>query len=265
MTVGIIGVGRLGTALVKGFVYGGIDPKGICVYDVSSEALKRVEVLGVKLCNSVAELADFSRIIIVSVKPLDVLDVVKSIAPRLSEDKVLVSVAAFMPLKAIERYISGRNVYRAMPNIAVEVNKGFTALSPPDRRYEDVEKLFKVLGDVIWVKEEILDLLTVVSASTPAIVAELIDIFVLAALKAGVPYDIARKAVATVFQGVGKLAETKDTSSIRDSVITPRGSTIILVEKFYTYEVKSKLLKALVDSIEEYIDRLENFRKELST
>lgn len=263
MSIGIIGVGRLGTALAKGFIDGGVNPNDIYVYDVSPEALKRVEALGVKSCKNVDELANSSRIIIVAVKPSDVLNVIRDVAPWLNKDKILVSVAAFIPLKAIERYAGRGSIYRAMPNIAVEVNKGFTALSPPDRRCEDVEKLFSILGDVVWVKEEVLDLLTVISASTPAIVVELVDTFILAALKAGVPYDIARKAVTTVFQGVGKLAEVKDVSSIRDSVITPRGSTIILVEKFYTYEVKSKLLKALVDSIEEYIDKLEKFKKDL--
>lgn len=263
MTIGIIGVGRLGTALARGFIGGGIDPEDIYVYDISSEALKRVEALGVKLCSSVDELVDSSKIIIVSVKPLDVLGVVKGIAPKLGEDKVLVSVAAFIPLKAIERYVSRRNVYRVMPNIAVEIGKGFTAISPPDRKNDGIENLFRTLGEVVWVKEEILDLLTIVSASTPAVVAEIIDVFILAALKAGVPYDIARKAVASVFQGVGKLVEIKDISNIRDSVITPRGSTIILVEKLYTYEAKNRLLKALVDSVEEYIERLEKFKKEL--
>lgn len=263
MIVGIIGVGRLGLALVKGLINGGIDPNKINVYDVSVEALKRVEPLGVLLCRSISDLVEASEIIVVSVKPGDILDVVKAIAPALTEDKVLVSVAAFVPLQSIESYTKNRRVYRAMPNIAIEVNKGFTALTPPERKCSKVEELFRVLGEVAWVKEDLLDLMTLISASTPAIVAELIDAFILAALKAGVPYDLTKKAVASVFQGVGKLAELKDVSSIRDSVITPRGSTIILIEKLYTYGVKGRLVKALSDAVEEYLEKLEKFRKEL--
>uniref|UniRef100_A0A7J3MX55 Pyrroline-5-carboxylate reductase dimerisation domain-containing protein n=1 Tax=Ignisphaera aggregans TaxID=334771 RepID=A0A7J3MX55_9CREN len=85
----------------------------------------------------------------------------------------------------------------------------------------------------------------------------------LAALKAGVPYGIAKRATLSVFQGVGKLCEYRDLSSVRDSVITPRGTTISLVEKIYMYEVKSRLMKALIDSIEEYLDRLKKYRENI--
>lgn len=264
MAIGVVGVGRLGLALVKGFIGGGIDPKDINVYDISIEALKRVEPLGVSIRRSIKDLVDASDTIIVSVKPRDTLDVVKAVAPTLTEDRILVSVAAFISLQAIESNVEVKRVYRAMPNIAVEVNKGFTALTPPEKKCTEVENLFKVLGEVVWVKENLLDLMTLISASTPAIVAELIDTFILVALKAGVPYDLARRAATSVFQGVGKLAELKDVSTIRDSVITPRGSTIILVEKLYTYEVKGRLIKALSDAVEEYLEKLEKFRKEFS-
>ncbi|MEM3979778.1 MAG: pyrroline-5-carboxylate reductase dimerization domain-containing protein [Ignisphaera sp.] len=262
MAIGIIGIGKLGLALVRGLVSGGINPNKINVYDVSVEALKRVEPLGVLIRRSINDLVEASETIVVSVKPRDILDVINIVAPVLTEDKILVSVAAFVPLQSIESYIKNKNVYRAMPNIAVEVNKGFIALTPPERRCSKVEEIFKVLGEVIWVKEDLLDLMTLISASTPAIVAELIDTFILAALKAGVPYDLAKKAIASVFQGVGKLAELKDVNAIRDSVITPRGSTIIMIEKLYTYGVKGKLVKALFDAIEEYLEKLEKFRKE---
>lgn len=261
MSIGIIGIGRLGIALVRGFIGGGIQPKEIHVYDISSEAMKRAEVLGVRLCRSIGDVIDSSDISIIAVKPKDVENVLKEVATHISEEKALVSVAAFVPLKAIERHIDKGEVYRAMPNIAVEVNKGFIALTPVQRKKDNIEKLFSVIGEVVWVDEATLDLLTIISASTPAIVAEFIDSFMLAALKIGVPYDIAKKAIAAVFQGVGKLFEVKDVNLIRDSVITPRGSTIILIEKLYTYEVKSRLVKALIDSAEEYLEILKGFAK----
>lgn len=264
MVTGVIGIGRLGSSLVRGFINGGIKPREIYVYDISIDVLKRIESLGIVICRSVDEVVESSNIIIIAVKPQDITSVVKYIGNKSIENKIIVSVAAFVPLGLLEKYINKNVVYRAMPNIAVEINKGFTALAPIDRRNLDVEELFKVVGDVVWVREEILDLLTIISASTPAVIAELIDSFMLAALKAGIPYDIAKNAIASVFHGIGKLFGTKDFSSIRDSVITPRGSTIILIEKLYTYEVKNRLIKALIDSIEEYLEKLNIFRKSLN-
>lgn len=263
MNLGIIGVGKLGTALVKGMIRGGIDKKKIYVYDVSKIVLERVEVLGVNICRDVVELYMNSDVVVIAVKPQDVVDVLKSLPRSESNKKFVVSVAAFVPLKILEKYSEHFRVYRAMPNIAVEVNKSFTALAPIDRISSEIEDLFRIVGDVAWVKEEILDLLTIISSSTPAVVAELIDVFMLAALKAGVPYDIAKKAISFVFQGTGLLFEYKDVNSIRDTVITPRGVTISLIEKMYVYEVKNRLMKSLIDSIEEYLNRLKEYRKNM--
>ncbi|MEM1736316.1 MAG: pyrroline-5-carboxylate reductase dimerization domain-containing protein [Ignisphaera sp.] len=263
MNIGIIGVGRLGTALVKGMIRGGIDPASVNVYDLSKEALDGVRTLGVNICSSAVDVYMRSTVIIVAVKPQDVINVIKTFPQIIDENKTVVSVAAFVPIKVLEKHLKHVNVYRAMPNIAVEVNKGFIALAPSDRINDTVEKLFKIVGDTVWVSEELLDLLTIVSASTPAIVVELIDAFILAALKAGVPYDIAKRAILSVFQGIGKLCEYRDLSSVRDSVITPRGTTISLVEKMYIYEAKSRLMKALIDSIEEYLDRLKKYRENI--
>jgi len=261
LDVGVVGAGRLGSAIIKGLINGGVEPSSIYVYDVSPEAIKRIEKLGVRICKNVEDLAHAKpRTVIVAVKPADLLNVVKELRTVLTGDTVLVSVAAFISLRDIENIVGGVRIYRAMPNIAVEVNKGFIAVAPPERWDQEIDSLFRFLGEVVWVKEEVLDLLTFVSASTPAVVAELLDVFVLVALKMGVPYDLAKKAAVQVFQGVGKLAELKDVSMIRDSVITPRGVTINLVEKLYTYEAKGRLVKALIDAGEEYLARIEKIR-----
>uniref|UniRef100_A0A7J2U462 Pyrroline-5-carboxylate reductase n=1 Tax=Ignisphaera aggregans TaxID=334771 RepID=A0A7J2U462_9CREN len=257
MEIAVIGFGRMGKAIALGLSRANIDKESIIVYDMLPEVLEEASKLGFKTSESASSAARQADVVIVAVKPGDVEKALKSFADEVS-GKVVVSIAALIKLKVLESIVPKSMVYRAMPNIAVEINKGFTALTPAERKNDVVEKVFRALGEVMWVNEKVLDMLTFFSASTPAIVAELYDAFLLSALKAGVPYHVARKAIATVFQGVGALTALKEVSSIRDSVITPGGVTIRIIEKFYTYGAKQKLIEVLRDAYEEYEHMLNN-------
>ena len=247
----MIGFGRMGKAMAVGFAKAGIEKTCLTVYDKAPQARADAESLGFRVVERAEEVFTVSNIIIVAVKPGDVEEALKNLADFAS-NKIVVSIAAATPLKKLEDLLPKSTVYRAMPNVAVEINKGFIALSPPSRRDGYIEKVFSLLGTVEWVDEKILDMLTFYSASTPAMVAELFDAFLLSALRAGVPYNIAKKALSTVFQGVGALLETKSFSDLRDSVITPKGVTIKAIEKIYVYGAKQTLLKALNDAYDEY-------------
>ncbi len=259
--IGVIGIGRMGRAIIKGFISAGIDPKKIYVYDVSPIAIESIRGVGVNICSSNIEVVNSSNLVILAVKPFQIERVAKEISPYV-DGRIVVSIAAFIQLKTLEKILSGARIYRVMPNIAVEVNAGFIAITPPTAMDSNIDRLFRLLGEVIWVEEDVLDLLTLMSASTPAVIAEIADTLILASLKAGIPYDIAKKASAYVLQGVGKLLLYKDTSSIRDSVITPRGTTIELIERIYVEEVKSRLLSALIKGVERYIELLEKQKKD---
>ncbi|ADM27424.1 Pyrroline-5-carboxylate reductase [Ignisphaera aggregans DSM 17230] len=259
MDIGVIGIGRMGRAIIKGFISGGIDPKKIYVYDVSPMAIESIRGMGVNICSSNIEVVRSSNLVILAVKPSQVRGVAEDIS-RYVDGKIVISIAAFIQLKMLEKILSGARIYRVMPNIGVEVNTGFIAITPPSAMDSNIDRLFRLLGEVVWVDEDVLDLLTLMSASTPALIAEIADALILASLKAGIPYDIAKKATAHVLQGVGKLLLYRDTSSIRDSVITPRGTTIELIERIYTEEAKSRLLSALIKTIEKYLELLEKYK-----
>jgi len=262
--IGIIGVGKLGFSLVQGLVKSGYPVSSIHVFDKSKSMLDRAAELGLKICGSLEELVSLSNIIIISVRPNDVEGVARELAKIRVEGKKVVSTAAFVSLRALEELIGTPSVYRAMPNIAAEVNSSFTALSPPNRKNIGIEKIFTYIGVVEWVDEQVLDALTITSSSTPAVVAELMDAFVLASLRAGVPLDVAMRSVAMVFQGIGKLAEQKELWSIRNTVATPGGTTVRLLQKIYEHGVKERLLSALVEAYEEFSKKLSEYREKES-
>lgn len=264
MYVGFVGVGKLGSALIKGLVNKGYPSSNIYIYDKSSLGVYKIEKLGVNICKDIKELIDRSDIIIISVRPQDIHSLSNQLRTiSIGSEKILISTIALVPLWFLEKVIKGGVIYRAMPNIAAEVNSSFTAVSPQDKRNEKIDELFSYLGVVEWVDEEVLDSLTLMSASIPALVIEIIDTFILASLKAGIPIDIAKKSIITVLRGVTSLYEIKELSTIRNSIITPKGITVNLIENFYSYEVKSRLLTSIVSTYSEFQEKMERFRENL--
>jgi len=263
LKVGIVGVGKLGLSLLTGWSRAKQRDFELLAYDKSEKALERARALGAKACAGAGELADEADVVVLAVRPGDVAKALEELRPSLGGGKVLVSTAAFVSVGMIEEALdgAGARVLRAMPNVAASVNSSFTALAPPERRDSSVEGLFALLGEVEWVEEEVLDALTLFSASAPAVVAELLDAFVLASLKAGVPLETARRAVSSVFRGVGELAREREAAEVRNAVATPRGTTVAMLEKLYALEVKSRLLLSLTESYEEFAERLRQFRE----
>jgi pyrroline-5-carboxylate reductase len=190
-------------------------------------------------------------IIIIALKPLTILENVE-LLKNIPHGKVIVSVAAFLPLSFYKKIINNSEIYRAMPNVNVEVNKGFIALHGEKGEKADlVEKLFRLLGEVEWVNEEVLDKLTLIAASSPAVITELIDALEIAAMYMGIPQNIAKKAILSVFKGTAELAYIKELQSIRNSIITPKGITSRLMREFIKQNIKSSLLDTFIQSSEE--------------
>jgi len=187
-------------------------------------------------------------IIIIALKPLTILENVE-LLKNIPRGKVIVSVAAFLPLSFYKKIINNNEVYRAMPNVNVEVNKGFIALH--GEKADLIEKLFRLLGEVEWVNEEVLDKLTLIAASSPAVITELIDALEIAAMYMGIPQNIARKAILSVFKGTAELAYIKELQSIRNSIITPKGITSRLMREFIKQNIKSSLLDTFIQASEE--------------
>mgnify|MGYP000241625952 CR=1 FL=1 len=203
-------------------------------------------------------LVEQCNLILLCVKPSQVSDVLCEIGGLL-RGKILVSMAALLPFSWFRRRISDDvALFRAMTNIDVLSNNSFTALSS-DRSYDDgvedvVENLFRMLGEVVWVDEKVLDALTIVSGCGPALIAELIDAFILGALSIGVPEYVAKRAVFKLFEGTVKSLEMLSVSELRDRVITPRGLTIRMLKNAYARDVKLSFIEILESTYDAMLD-----------
>ncbi len=194
-----------------------------------------------------------SDIVILAVKPHQVENVLKEIR-NVIEGRVLVSVAAMVPMNRIRQLLGDGTrveIYRAMPNINVEVNNGLTALTGEGLNRDIVDHLFSLLGKTLWVDERTLDLMTIVTACTPAVISEIIDAFILAALYIGIPKDIAEEAIAYTFIGTSMNALRNGVYKVRNRVITPRGHTIKILKRFLETNVKHRIVESLIEVLHE--------------
>ncbi len=175
-SIGIIGCGNMGSALVEN-LRKGFGHKDIFVFDKEQDKLNSLKRgFGVVSCSSVEELGMKSEVIVIAVKPQDI-DAVLSLLKNF-KGKLFISIAAGITLSYIESMLGSKaKIARAMPNLNALIGRSVTGLSFNGRVKEDekaiAEKIFKSVGEVVFVKEEQMNAVTATSGSGPAFVAYL--------------------------------------------------------------------------------------------
>ena len=229
--VGIIGVGRMGSALVRGFLRAKMTKKSLMASDYDKEKLKMLcKDTGVKMASDNIELVSKSEIVIIAVKPKDLGKVLDEIFGDVGE-KLVVSTAAGVPIAVFERKFKGAKVVRIMPNIACSVGEGAIAFSAGSRvRKKDlrrVKELLDKLGIALELPENKLDAVTGLSGSGPAFYSLVVKAMAVAGMEEGLTEDVALKLAVQTAKGVGKLLfETgMDPEELVRMVRSPGGTT----------------------------------------
>ncbi len=238
-SVGLIGAGNMGEALLRGLLGTGTVAAARCLVTNKSndERLARLAgEWGVRTTRDKARLMDDGEVIILAVKPADVPDVLREIASYAAPRHLIVSVAAGVPLETIERHLGRVPVVRAMPNTSTTVGASATAIClgrwAEDGHLSTVREVFEAVGRVVVVPEALFDTVTGLSGSGPAYVYLLAEAMLEAGLRAGLPRDIALALVSQTVLGAGKmLTETgEDPAVLRGRVTSPGGTTMAGVQ-----------------------------------
>ena len=252
-TIGFIGAGNMGGAMIGGIVGAGlVQPGQIVVSDVSPRQLERVrEEYGVRTTadNAAAAAAD---VVFLAVKPQYYPPVIDSIRQAVGEQTVVVSIAAGQSLRHLEE-LFGRPVklVRAMPNTPALVGAGMAALCPnaavSEEEMERVRALFESFGLAERVSEEQMDAVTAVSGSSPAYVYLLIEAMADGAVAGGLPRDKAYRFAAQAVLGSAKMVlETgRHPGELKDMVCSPAGTTIDAVAKLEEKGFRAAVLAAV--------------------
>ncbi len=235
-TIGFIGSGNMAEALINAVTSSGLfEPRHILASDVRPERLDAVaKKYGVTTCHSNAELAGKVGILVLSVKPQDMDGALQSIKTAVRPDALLVSIAAGIRVSRITAVLGDVAVVRVMPNTPALIGEGASALFANERaktKLDKVRRIFSAAGKAVVVDDEdLIDVVTAVSGSGPAYYFLLIEEMINAAVKLGLPEDVAKDLVLQTAKGAALLAVEADKNGekpagLRRKVTSPGGTT----------------------------------------
>lgn len=210
--IAIIGGGSIGEALLSGLLRAGRQVKDLVVVERVPERAKYLADTYSVLITSVADAVENASFVVVAVKPADVESVMSEIARAAGQaesdtaEHVFVTVAAGVTIGYFEsRLPAGTPVVRAMPNAAVLVGAGVTALAKgrfvTAPQLEGVSALFDSVGGVLSVPESQMDAVTALSGSGPAYFFLLVEALVDAGVAAGLSREVAADLTAQTMAG----------------------------------------------------------------
>ncbi|MDO8426852.1 MAG: pyrroline-5-carboxylate reductase [Deltaproteobacteria bacterium] len=260
-TIGFLGAGNLAEALIKGLLASkSVGPSQIIASDKASERLLHLaRAYEVKVYSKNYEAAKNADIIFLTVKPNDAKEVLKEIAPEISEGKLLISAAAGITTTTISETLNEGGlrafmpVVRAMPNTPVIVREGAIGLcagiGAGRQELKLAKAVFEAVGKVIVVEDEaLLDSVTGLSGSGPAYVFLFMEALTEAGVKAGLPVESAKTLALQTTLGAAKLAmeSPKDLKELRRAVTSPGGTTIEGIKKLEEAGFKEAIEKAVL-------------------
>lgn len=235
INVGFVGTGVMGSAMMKSIVKSGLVPAGrVYITDIDKvklEALKNET--GVQILASAAEVVQKSDVVILAVKPNMVKSVLEGCKQEFAGEKILVSIAAGIPLKFYKEIMgSDKKIIRTMPNTPALVGEGMTILSFDNtiggEDIKVVKTLFECFGKVEALDDKLMDGVTALTGSSPAYVFMFIEAMADAAVLSGIPRAVAYKLAAQAVLGSAKmvLESGKHPGELKDQVCSPAGTTI---------------------------------------
>jgi pyrroline-5-carboxylate reductase len=234
-SVGIIGGGNMGEALIAGVIQSGLlTPREILFHEPRPERAKYLqEKFEVTPVGSNSQLPRRASTLILAVKPQSVPEVLPDIAPLLKPHHLLISICAGVPLSYLQSFFPRPvRMVRAMPNTPALIQKGATALAPsPEARPGDIstaEGIFQAVGITVLVKESQMDAVTGLSGSGPAWVFAVIEALAAGGVKEGLSQDVALNLTTQTVLGAAHLIQAtgKHPATLRDQVCTPGGTTM---------------------------------------
>lgn len=228
----LVGCGKMGSAMLAGWLERGIDPAGIVVVEPGSTARDAFGPKGVTVVDDAAAIDRTFQpdVVVLAVKPQVMADVAPAYARFTSG--VFLSIAAGKTLGFFEGLLGDVAIVRAMPNTPAAVQAGITVCVANARvdaaRRTACQVLLQSVGEVAWIEDEgQMDAVTAVSGSGPAYVFLLAEVMAKAGIAAGLPAELSTKLARATVWGSGQLLNQSAESSeqLRINVTSPGGTT----------------------------------------
>ncbi|MGH9050480.1 MAG: pyrroline-5-carboxylate reductase [Acidimicrobiia bacterium] len=253
ISVAVLGGGRMGEALLAGLLDAGWEPEGMSVAEVDADRRRVLEERfpAVRVVPSPAWAVADAGLVVVAVKPDDVVAALEQCATTLPEQALVLSIAAGVTLDTLETAAPDRPVVRAMPNTAALVRRGAAAIAAGKHATEAdldlAERVLGAVGVVVRVPEPLLDAVTGLSGSGPAYVFLVAEAMVEAGVLVGLPRETSAELVHQTLVGAASLLAdgTEGPEALRAAVTSPGGTTAAGLQRLEAHGVRAAFLEAV--------------------
>jgi pyrroline-5-carboxylate reductase len=245
-TIALAGAGKMGGAMLTGWLAGGLDPKrAVVIEPAPSPEIGALAARGIRLNPKDVGPVDT---LVIAVKPQSFREAGPALKALVAPMTLVVSIMAGTTMAVLQDTIGGA-VVRAMPNTPAAIGRGITVavpaknVSPAQRATADA--LLRATGSVEWVQDEtLMDAVTAVSGSGPAYIFLLAEELARAGVAAGLPEALATRLARETVAGSGELLHRSDlaASTLRQNVTSPGGTTAAALEVLMGKDGLSQLM-----------------------
>lgn len=254
MTIGIVGCGNLGLSLLNGIR---LNDGGVKIIGSKRNIgdLESLQIPNTKFTTSNPELIKESDIVIIALKPYNVINFLKENEQYFdSERHSIISVASSITMDEMSEVLGGQfDIFRAMPNTAASVNESITAISIKNdhlNRTSEIQAMFNSLGETIIIDESLMESATILGACGIAYVLRFMRAMIQGGIEVGFDAKTATKIVSQTVKGAAELIIKNGTHPEEeiDRVTTPKGCTIVGLNEMEHSGFSSALIKGIVTS-----------------
>ena len=232
-TLTLIGAGKMGSAMLDGWLALGLDPAKVAVIEPEPSAeVARLVARGLAL-NPPSAVSRATSVVVIAIKPQIASEVLADLTPLVGASTLVISIMAGRTLDFLARVLPGNvAIVRAMPNTPAAIGRGISvavanARATPLQR-DLAQGLLSAVGVVEWIDDEaLMDAVTAVSGSGPAYVFLLAESLARAGATAGLPADLSARLARATVAGSGELLHRVelDAATLRRNVTSPGGTT----------------------------------------
>lgn len=252
-TLAVIGCGNMGEAIVRGLLEtGAASEDDIIATNPRAERVQEIQArLGIRAGTDNHAAIQEADVILLGVKPQVIKEALQEIRDDVRTDQLVISIAAGISTRFIEYYTDDAPVVRSMPNLAVTVGLGATAISAgthaTQEHLDEARAIFEAVGTVEEVPERLLDAVTGLSGTGPLYVFTMIEALSDAGVKAGLARDVATRLAVQTVRGSAALAHESDRhpATLRDRVASPGGTAITALHVLRRHGFESILMDAV--------------------
>jgi pyrroline-5-carboxylate reductase len=254
MQIVFIGSGNMAGSIIGGLVKSNWQADAITACDPDADKLVTLKAeFGINTSTNNRTACKDADIIVLAVKPQILKNVTLDLQGVITDNTVIISVAAGITTSSIKTWLNTDNlIVRTMPNTPSLIQMGMTGIYPnqePDQNTKNIiSDIFKSLGEIIWVKDEDkINVITAISGSGPAYFFEFFRAVSHAAQDLGMDQDTAARLIEQTALGAAAmaLASDKDSETLRNNITSPGGTTEAALSEFARYDFSTMTSDAI--------------------